>query len=145
MSNSKFGMPMPIQQPPPVCKKGPENLPISSAWPPTDLEAAVTYTSFEGASNEQNYQAIVHLVFDAALSNWLGSDSSGSFTAVVEFEFNPATKIWWAMVLVKQSGSGSSIADFDPKIYKGPKSFATLLQTAIAQPSLATVTLKIMA
>lgn len=136
---------MPIQQPPPVCKRAPENLPISPAFPPLVLQAAVHYEPDEFASDPEAYQAIIDITWNPTAESWMGFQQAGTTTGIMEFHFTKSTGTWWATVIISKPGAPVDFADFGPQPYNGGEPFQTQLAKAKTHPDGAALTLKIMA
>ncbi len=98
MSDSKFGQPMPIQQPPPICKKGPPNLPIPPPGPPHDLQAAVDYKPPPGTEMGPGYSGIVPISLGNPTKVYKGEATSGSVKAIVKVQMFTEIRTWDATV-----------------------------------------------
>ena len=98
MSDSKFGLPMPIQQPPPICKKGPPNLPLPPPGPPPDLQAAVTYKPPPRTVMRPGYSAIVPISLGNPTKVYRGEATSGAVKAIIKLQMFTEIRTWDATV-----------------------------------------------
>lgn len=135
---------MVIQQPPPVCKKGPPKVPLSDAYPPTELKAAVTYKPIFGPYFGTSFQAIIHLTQGNPTPPYLGSKTSGIMTATMRLLLFTDIKVWEADIDFSEGEQLIATAIFNVLPYQDDEPFVLALSTVLAHPGGAVVTLKVM-
>lgn len=144
MSNSKFGMPMPIQQPPPICKKGPENLPLPPPGPPHDMQAAVTFTPDPSTVMEPGYSATVDISLGNPTKVYKGTQQAGAVTAHVKMQMFTEIKTWDAEVKFDLPHGVSATASFGVRAYQDDPLLVFPLAKAFTFPVVGLATLKVM-
>ncbi len=135
---------MAIQQPPPVCKKGPPKVPPTDKYPPPELEAAVTYKPTFGPYFGTSFQAIIHLTQGNPTPPYTGSKTSGEMEAIVRLLLFTEILVWEADIDFLWQGQVVCAAVFNVMPYQDDEPFVLALATVLAHPGGAVVTMKVM-
>jgi len=144
VSNSKFGLPQIVQQPPPVCKKGPPKVPLDPAWPPSVLIAAVTYDPDDPTYYPFLVQRLLTLLPTGSPNEWKGDLNTDIFPLTFSMTFNPSFSTWSCHLTIVFPNGLSDSADVLAADLRKENPFETYLEERRANSDMATASVKIL-
>ena len=144
MSNSKFGQPKTVQQPPPVCKKGPPKVAIDEAWPPSNLSAAVSYQPDGITYYPYALARVIHLQATGVPATWYGEAIDNDFQTKLEMTFNPAFQVWSASLDITFPNGLADQVDVYDAFLRTKDPFETFLEARTALSGMGTGRIKVL-
>jgi len=125
MPSSKFGKPYAVMQPPPVCKKGPDDIAKDLAFPPSILYAAVSWEVMISGTGPYAYAQLVTLSRVTATNEWRGQSATGDYQGQNLFIWHPSPEAWEFHGKYDVAGLSTIFIDTLQEPYKGGIPFAT--------------------